>query len=206
MEIKIYFFRFDTEEEEATTYSMIELLLSAIEDELHYLPAMDFYGKRKLKITFFNLSKRETDVILSIVSPEISTIIRRVICSQPRGENPQDPVFMFTPPGYRTKEDEERAEERRKHGMDLERLVRHARVSSTKAYYQVFKEERTNWKLPPLTTQAYIHTAFFEEDEDEDEIIRKITMEPMPKIKRRRKPRSPRKKAADLPLDEDTRL
>ena len=197
MEIKIYFFRFDDEEREDLTYSMIELLFSEIEDQLHYLPPMDFDGKKKLKITFFNLSKREMDVILEIVLPEVSekpeAFIRRVICSQPKGENPQDRVFMFTPPGFRTKEDEERAEERKKHGMDIIRMVRRTNYASAEALYDLFKKDNPKWKLPPLTTKAYLIMSIPEEDEDE--IIRRIASEPMPKNRRVRPPR-PRKPAA----------
>ena len=211
MKIRIIFITSEDWEDEELINTLITLILSAIEDELHYLPALDIRGKKRLSVSFFNLSKRETDVILGIIMPEKVNdgLIDRIIVSQPKEENPTDKVFMFTPPGYRSKEDEEKASERKRHGMDMERMVRRILIINLNVIYDVLIEKDPDWKLPPLTTKAMLQIEDLREDEDY--LAQRIASEKMPKDRVLRRPRRPRNRTrriseASAPLDEDTRL
>ena len=204
MKIRITLATAKDEDQENLIYSFLEILFDAIEEELHYLPSMDINGRKRLVVYFFNLSKREADIILKLVQPERTgrpeSLITNLTISQPKEENPTDLVFIFSPPGFRTKEDEERAAERNKHGIDVSRVIRKAQISVDKAFYDMFMEKHPDWDTPPLTTLAYIHNEI-ETEPEEDRIARRIAGERMPRLRKKKKPqikkpRAPRKRNA----------
>lgn len=206
MQVRITFSRAEDEEDIDKIYLLIDLLIERVDELLYRTPDYVVRGKRKITITFYALSRRETDIILEIARAEIGDgLIDR---ATPIDSSMEESLgsFTFSTPEYK-KGVKEQLEARKGFKLNVQKLVGNVILTSAKVLaresYKEYEEDTT----APLSTMAvHIYDAMktileLNEPEDPDEledfITRTIANEPMYKERRPRRARNRAKKDKD---------